>query len=136
MTGSLKTNAASRRLEGMRGRLNGGFDQNCTIDTPTSGTPVSNGAGGWLEPTPEIQEGVRCQVRFPTVNPNSPKGEAAQTTIQRAEIRLPLGTSVSVKSRIVVGEHAYEVQGHDAGRSYATEVVCDCLRADDGENQT
>ena len=133
MTGSLKTNAASRRLEGLRDRLTAGFDQECRIDTRSTGAPVPNGAGGWLEPTPEIQEGVPCQVRFPTVNPNAPKGEAAQTTIQRVEIRLPLGTPVSVKSRIVVGEHAYEVQGHDTGRSYAMEVVCDCLRADDGE---
>lgn len=126
--------AASRRVTGMRSRLTGGgFDKWCRIETPPTGEKESNGAGGWLEPVPDVRENIRCQVRFPRSNPSSPEGEAAQTTLQRVEIRLPVGTPVSIKSRIVVGQDAYEVQGHDSGRSYASEIVCDCLRANDGE---
>jgi len=126
--------AAARRFTGLRGRLTGGgFDKWCRIETPPAGEPEPNGAGGWLEPTPDVQENIACQVRFPRSNPTSPEGEAAQTTLQRVEIRLPVGTPVSVESRILIGEEAYVVQGHDTGRSYASEIVCDCLRANDGE---
>ena len=130
LTGSLGASAASRRLTGLRSRLGAGFDQKCRVETP--GPEVSNGAGGTYPGEPVVLSNVDCQVRFPRSNPATPDGEAAQTTIQRVEIRLPVGTPVSVKSRIVVGDQAYEVQGHDSGRSYASEVVCDCLRANDG----
>ncbi len=130
MTGSLSTNAASRRLTGLRDKFAAGFDQECRIETP--GPPIPNGAGGTRPGPPVVQDPVKCQVRFPRSRTDAPPNEAAQATIERVEIRLPLGTPVSVTSQIVVGPHAYSVQGHDTGRSYASEVVSDCLRVNDG----
>ena len=122
--------AAARRLSGLRNRLGAGFDQECSIETPTR---VSNGAGGWTSGDPTVVENVHCQVRFPAANPQTPEGQAAESSLSRVEVRLPIGTEVSVYSRIVVGPSTFEVQGHDIGRSYATDILCACLRVGDGQ---
>lgn len=129
MTGVPSKSAAERRLTGLRERLGGSFDKTCVIRTPTK---VPNGAGGWRDGPPAESDPIRCEVRFPTSTPQTPENQAADTSLSRAEIRLPVGTDVSVESQIVVGPTTYEVKGHDVGRSFATEVVCDCVRAGDG----
>ena len=121
-------NAAARRAYGLRNRVGGSFDKLCEIQTPTL---VDNGAGGEMEGAPKVEKDVPCEVRFPKSSPRETTGDAIVTTLARVEIRLPVGTEVSVSSRIYVEGRAYDVQEHDTGRSFASEIVCDCLRSGD-----
>jgi hypothetical protein len=44
-----------------------------------------------------------------------------------------LGSSVSSSAgEAVVAATVFEVLGHDAGKSYQTKIICDCVRVDDG----
>ena len=124
--------AAARRAHGLRNRVGGSFDQPCEIHSPNP-AKVPNGAGGMVSGAPIVREGLFCEVRFPKASPQTPASQPIETTLSRVEIRLPVGTEISIRDRIVVGGLAYDVQGHDSGRSFASEILCDCVRADDGE---
>lgn len=95
-------------------------------------SPASDGMGGstanYVEGSP-----IACHLQPSKRLATETVEGGAETALDRWAIAIPVGTNISVSDRIQIDSIFYEVIGHDAGKSFGTEIMLDCLRVNDGE---
>lgn len=122
---SCETTLTACELAEMAADATAGLPDTATLYRPEK---VDDGQGGRTVTWNSVA-GYACAV---LPNPQRREREEANRVASDQDwlIRLPLGTDVRTKDRLVVSGFTYDVQGRDTGRSFAVAVDTFCRRLD------
>ncbi len=124
---------STAQLSAMRARSEKTLTDSCTIKRP--GAATSNGMGGQSE-TESTLGPYKCRVTPPStqgqetmlgLGANNVTGDRA-IALSRWKVRLPYGTDVTEKDRIIVGSLALEVVAVSGGHTDEVTRVAQCVK--------